>query len=128
MSRKPGGSKRRIFLVDDDPNTTYILGMILKLNDFEVYPYTDPAVALASFRRGQCDLVLLDVRMPGMTGFELYRKMKQIDENARVCFMTNYAREYLSEFAKSIPEIDRKNLVEKPVATADLLKIVESYF
>jgi CheY-like chemotaxis protein len=114
--------------VDDDPNTTYILGMMLKLNDFDVYPYTDPEAALASFRRGQFDLLLLDARIPAMNGFELYRKIRQIDEEINVCFMTNYARAYVQEFTKSFPGLGHYHLVEKPAVAADLLKIVENCF
>lgn len=118
--------KRLILLVDDDPNVTYILGMMLKLNDFDVHAYTDPEVALADFRKDKFDLLLLDIRMPETTGFELYRKMKEIDRTARVCFMTNYAKEYLLEFRKSFPELGDKNFVNKPAVALDLLKIVES--
>jgi DNA-binding response OmpR family regulator len=101
--------------------------MMLKLNDFDVYPYTEPGAALAAFRKGQFDLLLLDVRMPVMTGFELYRKIKEIDENVRVCFMTNYLREYVEEFRKSFPELGDKNFAAKPAAVLDLLKIVQGH-
>ncbi len=121
-------NKRRILLVDDDPNTTYILSMMLKLNDFDVHPYTDPEAALTDFRKDQFDLLLLDIRMPGMTGFELYRKMKEIDRSARVCFMTSYAKEYLQEFRKSFPDLADKDFVNKPAVASDLLKIIGDYF
>ena len=120
--------KRRILLVDDDPNITYILGMMLKLNDFDVHPFTDPEAALADFGKDKFDLLLLDVRMPKMTGFELYRKMKEIDRNAKVCFVTSYAKEYLQEFKKSFPELADENFANKPTVTSDLLKIVEECF
>jgi DNA-binding response OmpR family regulator len=116
--------KGRILLVDDDPNVTYILGMILKLNDFDVYPYTDPEVALADFRKDRFDLLLLDIRMPEMTGFELYRKMKEIDKSAKVCFITDYSKEYLQEFKRSFPELADENFANKPAVPTDLLKIV----
>jgi CheY-like chemotaxis protein len=72
--------------------------------------------------------MLLDVRMPEMTGFELYRKMKEIDGNARVCFMTNYAKEDLQEFRKSFPELAEENFASKPAVVSDLLKILEDNF
>jgi CheY-like chemotaxis protein len=102
--------------------------MMLKLNGFDVYPYTDPEAALASFRRGQFDLLLLDIQILAMNGFELYRKIIQIDEKINVCFMTNYTKEYVQEFTKSFPELGHNHLVEKPAAAADLLKIVENCF
>lgn len=117
---------KKILLVDDDQNVAYILSMMLKLNDFEVYPYTNPEAALYAFQRGRFDLLLLDVRMPMMSGFELYRKIRSIDENVKVCFITNYVREYLQEFHNLFPELADKNFCTKPTAAADLLKIVES--
>lgn len=66
--------------------------------------------------------------MPQMTGFELYRKMKEIDRSVRVCFMTNYAKEYLQEFTNSFPELTEENFTSKPADTSELLEIVESRF
>lgn len=120
--------KKRIFLVDNDLNTIYILALMLKLNDFEVVPVTDSEAALASFGRDQFDLLLLEVRMPGIGGFELYQKIRQVDANVKVCFMTNHPAAYMQEFTKSFPDLDCKNLVEKPIAAAELLKLVEGYF
>ena len=116
----------KILLVDDDQSTAYILSMMLKLNDFEVHPYTDPEAALSAFQKRQFDLLLLDVRMPVMSGFELYRKTRDIDENVKVCFMTNYANEYLQEFRRLFPELADQNFSAKPAVTADLLKMVQS--
>jgi DNA-binding response OmpR family regulator len=82
--------KKRILLVDDDPNASYILSMILKLNDFDVIPYMDPEKALGDFGKELYDLLLLEVTMSKMNGFELYRKMREMDHHIKVCFMTNY--------------------------------------
>jgi CheY-like chemotaxis protein len=119
--------KRRILLVDDDLNTSYILSMILKLNDFDVIPYTDPQRALADFGKDLYDLALLEVRMSKMNGFELYRKMKEIDRSIKVCFMTNYRRQYLHEFNELFPELTPDGLVDKPASGSDLMKILERH-
>jgi CheY-like chemotaxis protein len=119
--------KRRILLVDDDPNTSYILSMILKLNDFDVIPYTDPERALEDFGKNLYDLALLEVRMSKMNGFELYRKMKEIDRSIKVCFMTNYRRQYLNEFNELFPELTPDGLVDKPASGSDLMKILERH-
>lgn len=106
--------KKRILLVDDDPNVSYLLSMIMKLNNFDVVPFTDAEMALEGFAKHQYDLLLLDVKMPKMNGFELYRKMKRIDDKVRVCFMTNYRDEYLREFNNLFPELKPDYLVDKP--------------
>jgi DNA-binding response OmpR family regulator len=112
-------------IVDDDPNTAYILSMMLKLNDFEVLPYTNPEQAISSFHKDQVDLLLLDIEMPAISGSELYRKMRVIDENVKVCFMTNYPGERLHEFKKLFPDLARRNFSLKPASAPDLLEMVE---
>ena len=119
--------KRRILLVDDDPNVSYLLSMIMKLNDFDVMPFTDPDAALAVFGKDQYDLLLLDVEMPKMNGFELYREMKKIDKQVRVCFIANYMQEHVQEFRESFPELGSDNLAEKPTFANDLLKILQAH-
>lgn len=120
-------SKRRVLLVDNDPNTSYILTMILKLNDFDVSTHTDPEQALADFGKDLYDLLLLEVKMSKMNGFELYQKMKEIDQHAKVCFMTNNRRQYLQEFNKLFPELTTDSLVDKPTSGNDLVKILQRH-
>lgn len=119
---------KRIMLVDGDPDTCYLLGMILKLNDFDVVPFTDPEQALASFCKDKYDLLLLDVKVPQMGGFELYKKIKKIDNIVRVCFMTNYRQECLQTFRESFPELAPESLVHKPASGNDLMKTLQGYF
>jgi CheY-like chemotaxis protein len=87
---------KRILIVDDEPD----IAMTLKLglegsNDddnkkikFEVYSYTDPVEALSNFKPNFYDLLLVDITMPVMNGFELCEKILQLDINVKVCFMT----------------------------------------
>lgn len=117
---------KKILIVDDDPDIVYIFSMLLKLNDYDVYPYTDPEAALTAFPRRQFDLLLLDIKMPVMSGFDLYRKMKIIDENVKVCFMTNHSIEYLQQFRNLFPELADENFCTKPVSGDEILKMVET--
>ena len=57
---------------------------------FEVIICNDPLVALSNFRPNSYDLLLLDVRMPGMNGFELYDEIKKIDNKVKICFISAY--------------------------------------
>ena len=75
--------------VDDEEDVTFCLGVVLQETGlFEVDGFTDPQQALSSFKPGKYDLVILDIRMPKMDGFELYKKIKLIDKNVDVCFLT----------------------------------------
>jgi two-component system catabolic regulation response regulator CreB/two-component system response regulator ChvI len=101
--------------------------MILKLNDFDVIPYTDPEQALADFGKDLYNLILLEVRMSKINGFKLYQKMKEIDPRIKVCFMTNYRRQYLREFNELFPELTADSLVDKPASGSDLIKILQRH-
>lgn len=84
MTFKTNGGKTRrkkgnmILVVDDEPDANMTLRILLEENGFKTDAYTDPLVALQSFRPGKYDLLLLDIKMPKMNGFELYQKMKEI--------------------------------------------------
>jgi DNA-binding response OmpR family regulator len=82
-------SPKRILIVDDDPDIT--LAFKVGLEDhgsFNVYTYTDPLEALSNFKPYFYDLLLLDVNMPNMNGFELCKRILEIDVNVRICFIT----------------------------------------
>ena len=66
----------------------------------------DPVKSLSSYKAGVYDLLLLDIRMPKMSGFELYDKIKEIDDNVNVCFITAF-EEYYDEFRKRFPYSDK---------------------
>jgi FixJ family two-component response regulator len=55
-----------------------------------VYAYTDPLLVVKEFKPHFYDLLLTDVYMPNMSGFELFEKLVQLDANIRVCFMTAF--------------------------------------
>jgi DNA-binding response OmpR family regulator len=82
-------SKKRILLVDDDPDIT--TSFSLSLNDtglFEVETYNDSVEALSNFKANSYDFVLLDIKMPNMSGFELYDKIRKLDGRVKVCFIS----------------------------------------
>ena len=64
--------------------------------------------------------------MPKMNGFELYNRLKKLDSNVKICFMTTESEIFLSEFAKeTFPELDLNCFIRKPIANEDLLKRVQ---
>jgi DNA-binding response OmpR family regulator len=66
--------KNRILVVDDEPDITLSLKLGLEDNGFEVDTYNDPLQVLSNFKSNSYDLLLLDIKMPHMNGFELYKK------------------------------------------------------
>ena len=94
---------KRILIVDDDPDITYTLRVGLEQylsedNDinnyhdnktrFEVYTHNNPLESLSQFKPGFYDLLLTDIDMPYMNGFELNQKILELDANVRVCYMS----------------------------------------
>jgi two-component system, OmpR family, response regulator ChvI len=94
--------------VDDDADIISTFKMILEMNGFEVDAYTSPLSALSNFKPHEFGLLILDVRMPDMNGFELYRKIKSIDSGVEVCFITAF-EDYREEFKESFPMLDEPN-------------------
>jgi two-component system, OmpR family, response regulator ChvI len=86
--------KNRILIVDDEPDIAQVLKMGLEENGFAVDAYNDPLDAISNFEVGSYDLLLIEIKMPKMNGFELYNKLRQIDEKAKICFITAYELYY----------------------------------
>jgi DNA-binding NtrC family response regulator len=115
---------RKILIVDDESDITSAFDMILEMNGFEVDTYNDPLLALSNFKPNSYGMALLDIRMPKMNGFELYKKIKAIDKKIEVCFITAY-EDYREEFTESFPELEEaKYFIRKPKAIEDLVKHV----
>ena len=95
VGRSPSNYKR-ILIVDDEPDVAMTLKLGLESSNdddnkkikFEVYSYTNPVEALSEFKPNFYDLLLVDITMPLMNGFELCEKILLLDLNIGVCFMT----------------------------------------
>lgn len=115
---------RKILVVDDDADIVSTFKLILEINGFEVEAYTNPLSALSNFKPNEFGLLLLDIRMPVMNGFELFKKMKNIDSMAEACFITAF-EDYREEFKESFPKLDEaKYFIRKPKAIEDLVNHV----
>ena len=110
--------------MDDDSDVVSTFQMILEMNGFEVEAYTSPISALSNFRPDEFGLLILDIRMPVMNGFELFKKIKEIDNRVQACFITAY-EDYREEFKESFPMLDEaKYFIRKPKAIEDLVNHV----
>jgi two-component system, OmpR family, response regulator ChvI len=116
--------KKRILLVDDEADVISLFKMVLEMNGFEIDAYSDPEAALSNFKPNSYGLALLDIRMAPLNGFELYKKMKNIDSGLKACFITAF-EDYRQEFKESFPELDEiKCFIRKPKAIEDLVNHV----
>lgn len=106
-------------LVDDEPDIATVLKSGLEANGFVVDAFTKPEDALASFKTGEYDMLITDIKMPVMTGFDLYREIRKNDANIKVAFMTAFDI-YENEFQKMFKDIDVKSFFKKPVRITDL--------
>ena len=112
--------KKKILLVDDEPDITFGLRIGLEDNGFEVDAYNDPKLALSNFKPGSYDILLLDIRMPKMDGFELCQEIKKIDNKVKACFMTAFDELYFQQFKIRFPMMDAGCFIRKPISINDL--------
>jgi DNA-binding response OmpR family regulator len=111
----------RILVVDDEPDLTEVSRLALEYHGFKVDSFNDPHLALSKYRPGLYDLVILDIKMPNMDGFELYLEIKKIDNNANVCFLTA-SEEYYEFRKKEYCALDRNLFIRKPIENEELVK------
>jgi len=90
--------------------------------EYQQSTFNDPQEALSKFKPGSYDLIILDIKMPKMDGFELYHEIKKKDNNAKVCFLTA-SELYYEEFRnKEYRALDRNLFIRKPIDNEDLVK------
>jgi len=111
---------RRVLIVDDEADITDALKAGLEGRGFQVSAFNDPEAALRSFKPGQYDVAILDIRMPKMNGFDLYRRLSKIDGETSVCFLTAFDV-YHEEFEKMFPDLKVKLLIKKPITITKLV-------
>jgi CheY-like chemotaxis protein len=124
---------KRMLIVDDDEDVTITFKSGIEDSNnnlnlskrIEVYTSNDPVVALSEFKPNFYDLVLVDINMPDMNGFELCEKLLAIDINVRVCFMSSgeINREALREI---YPTRQEGCFIRKPISIDYLLERIRS--
>lgn len=121
------GSKKRILIIEDDSEVRKSFELVLEDSGlFQVVTFSDPMLALSNFRPDLYDMVLLDIMMPNVDSFKLYDKMKSIDNNLKVCFITMYDNEETYKALRNqSPTLERECFVSKSVSTGDLIDKVK---
>lgn len=78
----------RLLIVDDDPDIHHLLAAALKHEDYRIEDRYDGLAALSFLETQSCDLVITDVRMPGLNGLELLRRIHELRPGTKVLVMT----------------------------------------
>jgi DNA-binding response OmpR family regulator len=90
-------------IVDDEPDITLIYDLVLSENSFKVDSFNNPILALKYFQPGSYDLLIIDIQMPQMNGFDLYQEIRKIDNKVKIRFLIT-ANEI--NFEKALPNVN----------------------
>lgn len=107
-------NRPRIFLVDDDHDICLTFKIGLEELGFVVDVFSDSTVALSKFEGGTYDLLLLDIQIPKMNGFELYREIEKIDSKVKACFITAFVV-YYESLKEIFPMTKVSCFIKKPI-------------
>ena len=113
-------------LIDDEFDIILTLKGILEGAGFKVDSYTDTLLALNNYKINFYDLVILDIRMPKMDGFQLYTKIRKKEPKVKISFLTasefyyeEFRKKYSSELVKLL---DKEYFIQKPIKNEELIK------
>ncbi|MFL6418577.1 MAG: response regulator [Nitrososphaeraceae archaeon] len=115
---------KKIMIVDDEPDITLMLKIVLEDNGFEVDAFEDAIAALKYYKASLYDLLILDIKMPEMDGFELYDEIKKIDDKMKVCFLTASEMYYNKLRKDKYSSLDKDLFIQKPIENEELVNIV----
>jgi two-component system response regulator ChvI len=120
--------KKRILIVDDERDAGVAIKIVLEEYGFDVDFFTNPLEALKNFRPDFYDLVILDIKMPEINGFELYDKFKSKDAKIKTLFLTALSdvEAYSTQSSKAYPIMGERHFAKKPISNDDLLQQVYS--
>lgn len=114
----------RLLIVDDDPELLGILDRFLREEGYDVIRASGGIEAIDSVKKGKPGIVLLDVMMPDMSGWEVCRKIKgEIDNKIKVC-MTSVTRDP-KELKKNMKESQADMHLRKPSGLKEILKTLK---
>lgn len=122
-SQQEQSTKKRILVVDDELDVNISLHMVLEANGFKVDSYSDPREVLEHFRPGIYGLIILDIKMPHLNGLALYRELKKIDQNARICFLTA-GEMFYGDYSDIFNSVGADRFIRKPIENEKLIERV----
>ena len=125
MSSDKTMQEMKLLLVDNEPDVTYAIRTVLEDNGFEVDSFNDPVLVCDTYKSNYYDLVILDIKMPKMDGFQLYDCIRQKDEKTKICFLTasELFYESLRQARNLIGDVlGEQYFIQKPIKTDELIR------
>jgi len=118
--------KKRILIVDDEEDSGFTIKAMLEEYGFDVEIYTDPAEALKDFKPDFYGLIIIDIKMPEINGFQLYNQFKSKDPKIKTLFLTALSdvETYSTESDKVYPLRGKRHFAKKPISDNELLEQV----
>jgi DNA-binding response OmpR family regulator len=124
-------NNKSILVLDDELDIVSLIKQALHRHGFRyIFAFTEPSLALEHFQINSknYDLVISDIRMPGMTGFEFIRRVKALNPEVKIIFMTAFDINDI-EFSKVLPSsIKIDDFIRKPFLPKELLKLIDKQF
>jgi DNA-binding NtrC family response regulator len=117
---------KNILFIDDEKDVTLTIKAILEETGFHVETFNDPGLALKRFKPNFYALVLIDIMMPKMGGFELYEQLKKIDPEVMVCFLT--ASDMYHQAVREVEHcaLNEELFLQKPISNGDLVREIDN--
>ena len=115
------GKMKKILVVDDESDICFVLDMVLSESGFVVDSYENPMLALENFNARSYDLIILDIRMPELNGFALYREIRKLDKKVKVCFITA-GEVYYGVYSDIFSSVPANYFIRKPIENEELMK------
>ncbi len=115
----------RVIVADDDELMRETVSDILKLKGFNVITAATGTGVIEATERLHIDLAVLDIKMPGMNGVEVLRKLKEVSPNTKVIFITAYIED---DIAHEAMKTDALAVLSKPFDPERLFQLVDAYY
>ncbi len=114
-----------VLLIDDEADALTIFKRTLEIAGMKTYAFTNPVLAVEHFKANPniYDIVVTDIRMPQMTGFQVARAIKEIRADIKIAFATAFAIN-VSEFRKILPSTKVDAFITKPIAPKRFVEII----
>ena len=117
---------RKVLFVDDEPHMTSLFKRLTEPIGFTVDVFNDATQTLKNFKPCFYNLVVLDIVMPKMNGYDLYKELKKRDPHVNVCFITASELYYEEIRKEAFPELDTNCFIKKPISNEELIRRVKN--
>jgi CheY-like chemotaxis protein len=117
--------KKKILLVDDEPDLTFSIKKGLEHVGFDVDIFNDSMHVLGNFKPNFYDLVILDIVMPKMNGFDLYKELKKLDPRINACFLTASEQYHEDQREVKYRDFGQDLFIQKPISLEDMKRQIK---